>query len=46
MAKIPIGADGKTLSISAVDSVGHSKTVEFVISQSDPGPHSMLSITR
>ena len=46
MAKIPIGANGKTLSISAVDSAGHSKTVEYEISESDPGPHSMLSITR
>ena len=46
LAKIPIGVEGKTLSISALDSAGHSETIEFEISESDPGPHSMLSITR
>ena len=45
-AEIPNGDEGKTLSISAVDSAGHSKTLEYEISKTDPGPHSMLSITR
>jgi hypothetical protein len=46
MAEIPAGVGGKTLSISAIDSAGHAKTLEYEISESDPGPHSMLSGTR
>ena len=46
MASIPFGVEGKTLSISATDSAGHSKTLEYEISKSDPGPHSMLSVGR
>ena len=46
VAEIPIGVEGKTLSISAVDSAGHSETLEYEISDTDPGPHSMLSNTR
>ena len=46
MAVIPSGAEGKTLSIFATDSAGHNKTLEYEISESDPGPHSMLSSTR
>lgn len=45
MAEIPPGVEGQTLSISAVDSAGHTKSLEYEISQSDPGPHSMLSGT-
>lgn len=46
MAEIPPGVGGKTLSISAIDSVGHTKSLEYVVSETDPGPHSMLSGTR
>ena len=46
MAVIPNGTEGKTLSIYATDSAGHNKTLEYEISEADPGPHSMLSITR
>ena len=46
MAEIPLSGKGKTLSISAIDSVGHTKTLEYKISEADPGPHSMLSDTR
>ena len=46
MAAIPLGVEGKTLSISASDSAGHSKTIEYEISKSDPGPHSMLAVGR
>ena len=46
MAEIPPGVEGKTLKISAFDSVGHTKTLEYKISEADPGPHSMLSDTR
>ena len=44
-AVIPPGTEGATLSISATDSVGNNKTLEYVISEADPGPHSMLSGT-
>lgn len=43
---IPLGVEGKTLSVSAVDSAGHEKTLEYEISDSDPGAHSMLAGTR
>lgn len=46
MAEIPTGVEGKTLKISAFDSVGHTKTLEYKISEADPGPHSMLSGNR
>jgi hypothetical protein len=46
MAEIPIGVEGKTLCISAVDSAGHSEKLEYEISDKDPGPHSMLSTSR
>ena len=46
MAVIPFGAEGKTLSISAIDSAGHTKTLDYKISEANPGPHSMLSFTR
>lgn len=45
-AVIPLGTAGETLSITATDSVGSNKTLEYVISKSDPGPHSMLSVTQ
>lgn len=43
---IPPGVEGGTLSVSAVDSAGNTKALEYEISDSDPGPHSMLSGTR
>ncbi len=43
MAEIPPGVAGKTLKIAASDSAGHTKTIEYEISEADPGPHSMLS---
>jgi len=46
MAEIPRGVGGKTLKIYALDSVGHTKSLEYEISESDPGPHSMLAGTR
>jgi hypothetical protein len=46
MTEIPLGVEGKTLSVSAVDSAGHAKTLEYEISESDPGAHSMLAGTR
>lgn len=46
MTEIPRGMGGKTLRVTATDSAGHSKTLEYEISESDPGPHSMLSVTR
>ena len=46
IAEIPPGVEGKTLKISAFDSVGHTKTLEYEVSEADPGPHSMLSGTR
>ena len=45
-AKIPRGTEGTTLSIYATDSAGHSQSIDYEISESDPGPHSMLSRTR
>ena len=46
VAEIPRGTEGTILEIYAVDSVGHTKTLEYEISEADPGPHSMLSGTR
>jgi len=46
VTEIPPGVHGKTLSVSASDSSGNSKTLEYEISESDPGPHSMLAGTR
>ena len=43
VAVIPLGTEGLTLRINATDSEGHNKTLEYEISESDPGPHSMLS---
>jgi len=42
-AEIPHGTEGATLSIYAIDSAGNDKSLEYRISESDPGPHSMLS---
>ncbi len=44
-AVIPQGTEGATLSIYATDSSGNNKTLKYQISESDPGPHSMLSMT-
>jgi hypothetical protein len=46
VARIPPGSEGSTLRINATDSAGHNKTLKYVISESDPGPHSMLSRSR
>jgi hypothetical protein len=46
MAEIPHGAEGKTLGIYAIDSAGQHKSIEYEISEEDPGAHSMLSKTR
>lgn len=43
LVTIPPGVGGKTLSISAEDSAGHSKKIDYEISKADPGAHSMLS---
>jgi len=43
---IPNGVEGKTLNISAIDSAGNTKSVEYEVSAEDPGAHSMLSCTR
>jgi hypothetical protein len=43
MAAIPRGSEGKILGIYAVDSAGNNKALEYEISESDPGAHSMLS---
>ena len=43
---IPQGTEGATLSINATDSAGSNKTLNYEISESDPGPHSMLSVSR
>jgi hypothetical protein len=45
LAEIPPSTGGETLRISATDSAGSNKTVEYQISDSDPGPHSMLAGT-
>ena len=46
VAEIPRGTEGTTLEIYATDSAGHDQTLVYDISESDPGPHSMLSKTR
>jgi len=46
VTEIPPGTEGTTLSICATDSAGHNQTLEYEISESDPGAHSMLSMTR
>jgi hypothetical protein len=46
LAEIPHGTEGKTLGIYAVDSAGNNKTLEYEISEANPGPHSMLTKTR
>jgi len=46
MAVIPTGVEGEILSISAIDSAGNTKTLDYKISEADPGPHSMLSFNR
>ena len=45
MVELPGGTEGATLRIYATDSSGNNKTLEYEISESDPGPHSMLSMT-
>jgi hypothetical protein len=45
-AHVPNTAAGCTLRVSATDEYGNSKHLEYEISASDPGPHSMLSETR
>ena len=46
VAEIPRGTEGTALEIYATDSAGNNQTLEFEISKSDPGPHSMLFKTR
>jgi hypothetical protein len=46
MVEIPNDCAGMTLSIRATDSAGHTKSLDYEISESDPGAHSMLSGTR
>ena len=46
VAEIPRGTEGTILEIYAADSAGHDQTLEYEISESDPGPHSMLARTR
>jgi hypothetical protein len=43
VARIPTGTEGATLSIHAADSAGHDARLEYLISGSDPGAHSMLA---
>ena len=45
-ALIPDDCHGATLRIYAVDSTGKNQSIEFEISESDPGPHSMLAVSR
>ncbi len=45
-ARIPSDSGGETLRIQATDSVGSGKTLEYLISEEDPGAHSMLAGTR
>ncbi len=44
--EIPHGTEGATLRVNATDSAGSNQTLEYEISEADPGPHSMLSKTR
>lgn len=44
--KIPSGTGGANLRISANDASGAPKSVEYEISDCDPGPHSMLAGVR
>jgi len=46
LAEIPLGTEGETLGIHAVDSAGNDRVLEYEISEADPGPHSMLARTR
>lgn len=45
-AEIPTGTEGTTLEICASDSSGNNQKLEYEISEADPGPHSMLTISR
>ena len=46
VVEIPMGTEGTTLSVHAIDSAGTHKMLEYEISEIDPGSHSMLSATR
>lgn len=43
---IPPDSGGRTLVVTAIDELGNDKSLEYEISEADPGPHSMLSVTR
>jgi len=45
-AEIPLSSAGSTLRICASDSSGNRRKLEFEISESDPGAHSMLAKSR
>ena len=45
-AEIPPSSEGSTLRIRAIDSSGNRQKLEFEISESDPGAHSMLAKSR
>lgn len=45
-AAIPTGSAGQRLTVTATDSRGNRKTLEYEISEVDPGPHSMLTVSR
>jgi hypothetical protein len=42
-AVIPPSTEGTILSICATDSTGDRKSLEYTISETNPGPHSMLA---
>lgn len=44
--EVPPGTGGETLLIKAVDATGNPRQLKFEISDSDPGPHSMLAGVR
>ena len=45
-AEIPASSEGSTLRIRASDSSGNRQKLEYEISESDPGAHSMLAKSR
>ncbi len=45
-ALIPADTAGRTLTVTASDTLGNHKSLAYEISAADPGPHSMLSSTR
>jgi hypothetical protein len=46
LAEIPPCTEGSTLEICASDSSGNNEKLEYEISESDPGAHSMLAKSR